>query len=103
MNNEYALPMITVLIPTRNNDIDLIDCVNSLLNLDYDFQKISIIIWDNNSEQKIRERLKLFFTGLKNEKGVDISFIESTVNLGGFTSRAELFDRIPSTSEYVLS
>ncbi len=103
MNEQYTLPLITAVIPTRNNDIDLIDCINSLMSLDYDLEKISIIIWDNDSDQKIKERVKLFLIGLRNEKGIDISFIENTVNLGGFTSRAELFNRVPSTSEYVLS
>jgi GT2 family glycosyltransferase len=103
MNEKYTSPLITAVIPTRNNDTDLIDCINSLMNLDYDLKNISIIIWDNDSDEKIKERIKDFFTGLRNRKGVDISLIENIVNLGGFTSRAELFSRVPPASEYVLS
>jgi GT2 family glycosyltransferase len=103
MNEGNTLPLITVVIPTRNNAIDLIDCINSLMSLDYDLKNISIIIWDNDSDKKIKERIKDFLNGLRHEKGVDIRLIENDVNLGGFTSRAELFGRIPPASEYVLS
>jgi GT2 family glycosyltransferase len=40
MNEKYTSPLITAVIPTRNNDTDLIDCINSLMNLDYDLKNI---------------------------------------------------------------
>ena len=51
-------PYISILIPTRNNEKDIIDCLSSIVNLDYSIGQLEVIIWDNNSEQAILNEIK---------------------------------------------
>jgi GT2 family glycosyltransferase len=96
-------PVISILIPTRNNENDLIDCLNSILNLDYDLEKIEIIVWDNNSRDEAKKKIKTYLSAITNEKQMKAQFIESDDNYGVYTSRDELFKLVSQDSEFVLS
>jgi len=94
---------ISIVIPTRNNEYDLIDCLNSIVNLNYSLDKIEIIIWDNNSTQESKRIVKDHLYDLREEKDIRIQFIECNDNYGGFTSRDELFKRVSPNTKYILS
>lgn len=96
-------PCLSILIPTRNNEKDLIDCLNSIGSLDYPSDKIEIIIWDNNSGQEGKEKVKDFLSNMTNEKSIRIEFIEHNDNYGVYTSRDELFKHVDTNTEYILS
>jgi len=96
-------PVISVLIPTRNNEKDLIDCLDSIGHLDYLLDKIEVIIWDNNSRQESKDKVKNFLSDMTNGKPIQVKLIEHDDNYGVYTSRDELFKRVSPDAEFVLS
>lgn len=102
MENQHY-PFISIIIPTYNNEKDLIDCIESIKAVDYPIENLELIIWDNSSlgesKARIREYLKLPETGVFS----NIVYIESPENLGGFTSRDELIKKTSKSSEFILN
>jgi GT2 family glycosyltransferase len=96
-------PIVSVLIPTRNNDKDLIDCLDSIGHLDFPSNKIVIIIWDNNSRQECKSKVKDFLAHMTKEKQIRSVFIEHDNNYGVHTSRDELFKRVSADVQFALS
>lgn len=96
-------PFLSILIPTRNNEKDLMDCLRSISALDYDFRRIEIIIWDNNSSLEGRKKIMGFLADISKEKMVQVEFIENSDNYGVYTSRDELFERAAPDAEFILS
>jgi len=96
-------PFVSVLIPTRNNEKDLIDCLRSIENLDYPSDDVEIIIWDNNSSQESKNKVKNFLFKMTKEKPMRVEFIEHNDNYGVYTSRDELFRRVSPDAEFILS
>lgn len=96
-------PFVSVIIPTKNNENDLTDCLVSIWKLDYPLDKIEIIIWDNNSRQDSKNRIKNFLVDMTKEKYVTALFIEHNDNYGVYTSRNELCKRVGSDAQFILS
>lgn len=96
-------PYLSILIPTRNNEKDLIDCLDSIGHLDYPLDKIEVIIWDNNSRQESKDNVRDFLSNMTNEKPIQAELIEHDDNYGVYTSRDELFKRVSPDAEFVLS
>lgn len=96
-------PFVSIIIPTRNNEKDLIDCLNSICRLNYPLDSIDITIWDNNSRTESKNEVKAFLSHKVKEKSVQVSFIENTKNFGGFTSRDELLKRINAKANLALN
>jgi GT2 family glycosyltransferase len=96
-------PFVSILIPTRNNEKDLADCLGSIKALDYDFGRIEIIIWDNNSSAEGKEKIRCVLSDISRERRLRTEFIENTANYGVYTSRDELIKRVSSDTEFVLS
>jgi GT2 family glycosyltransferase len=94
---------VSILIPTRNNEEDLIDCLKSIMNLDYNLKHIELIIWDNNSKQESKNKVKDFLHRMVNEKTAGTTFIEHHHNLGAFNSRDELFELASKDAQFILS
>lgn len=95
--------LLSILIPTRDNVEDLIDCLESIGKLDYPPDRIEIVIWDNNSSQQSKGTLKSYLDEFKAQTDFKIEFIEFDDNYGVYTSRDELIKRVGSDSEYILS
>lgn len=100
-NIKYS-PYISILIPTRNNDKDLIDCIRSILELEYDLKNIEIIIWDNNSKEFTKNKIKKFLESISSYP-LKIKLIEYHGNLGGFNTRHELLKLISKDTQLILS
>ena len=96
-------PFVSILIPTRNNEKDLVDCLGSIKALDYDLGRIEIIIWDNNSSTEEKEKIKSFLCDISRERKLRTKFIENTANFGVYTSRDKLFKRVSPDTEFILS
>ena len=96
-------PVVSVLIPTRNNEKDLIDCLDSIGHLDYPLDKLEIIIWDNNSRQESKDKVKFFLSSMRNEKPIQVELIEHDDNYGVYTSRDGLFKQLNRQAQFVLS
>jgi GT2 family glycosyltransferase len=99
----HQKPVISILIPTQNNEEDLIDCLNSIRSLDYPYDKIEIIIWDNNSRQESINRIDNFLLHIREKKNIRVELIEHNDNYGVYTSRDELFKLVRPDAEFVLS
>mgnify|MGYP005838519797 CR=1 FL=1 len=53
---DYAdLPSISILVAARNEEDNIIDCLESLSKLEYPYEKIEIIIIDDNSTDKTNQ------------------------------------------------
>jgi GT2 family glycosyltransferase len=96
-------PWISILVPTRNNENDLLDCLRSIADLDYDHRRIEVIIWDNHSQRDSKHEVKSFLQQALDEKRLQTVFIEHDRNLGAFSSRDELLKLAGSDAEYILS
>ena len=96
-------PYISILIPTRNNANDLIDCLRSIEHLRYPLNRIDIIIWDNNSEPECKTIIKDLILQLRGKHFREIRFIQNNTNFGVYTSRDELLKLVRHDVEYVLS
>lgn len=96
-------PVVSVLIPTRNNEKDLIDSLDSIGHLDYPFEKIEVIILDNNSRKESKDKVRDCLSNMTNEKRIQVELIEHGDNYGVYTSRDELFKRVGEQSQFVLS
>jgi len=57
--NTKNLPLVWVVIPTRNRSTDLIDCINSIKNANYKNYKILVV--DNNSDDDTIIKIKNIF------------------------------------------
>jgi len=98
-----STPNVSILIPTRNNEGDLLDCLDSIMNLDYDLKKVEIIIWDNDSRAEGKERVKRYLSETKKGKTRNAEFIEANGNYGVYTSRHELLKKVHPDSQVILS
>jgi GT2 family glycosyltransferase len=103
MTSADSTPHLAVIIPTRNNEKNLMDCLRSIMNLDYDLKQIELIIWDNDSEKESKDTVKDFLYRVVDEKTVGTAFIEHHRNLGAFNSRDELFKLVSKDAQYILS
>jgi GT2 family glycosyltransferase len=97
------LPIVSIIIPTLNSQEDIIKCINSIRALDYPKKNLEVIIWDNGSTDGTQASIRHIF----NEMGVAgwrrLEMIQSEVNLGGFTTRDELFKHVNPDANYVLN
>jgi GT2 family glycosyltransferase len=100
-SNKYS--SVSIVIPTLNSRKDIVKCLNSIRKLDYPNKYIEIIIWDNGSADGTQSEVNRIFEEMKNEDWKELSMIQSKVNLGGFTTRDELFKRINPNTDYVLN
>lgn len=96
-------PYISILIPTRNNASDLIDCLTSIENLDHPLSCMEILIWDNNSESNCKKTIKEFTLQLSRKNFFNVRFIENDTNFGVYTSRDELLNLVSKHTQYILS
>ncbi len=60
---ESELPSVSVVVAARNEEDNILDCLNSLNNLIYPDEKIEIIIVDDNSEDNTFELVENFIKG----------------------------------------
>ncbi len=67
-------PSVSVLVCARNEELNLRDCLNSLITLDYPQNRIEILVGNDNSEDNTAEIIREFESEFKHIKGVDIEF-----------------------------
>ena len=70
-------PRLSVIIPTRNNERDLSDCLISIMNLDYDLEKIEIVIWDNDSQPEGKKKIKKHLSEMSGKNLTKVEFVEA--------------------------
>jgi GT2 family glycosyltransferase len=103
MGKNHQHPLISIIIPTLNNEIDIIDCLESIKAVDYPLEDLELIIWDNSSCEKSKTRVKEYLKHLETNIFANVAYIESPENLGVYTSRDELIKKASVSSEFILS
>ena len=75
MENHNALPSVTVIVPVRNGEQTIQPLLESLQKLDYDSDKIELIVVDGNSTDKTREIVKKYPVKLiiEEKKGLNVA------------------------------
>jgi GT2 family glycosyltransferase len=98
------LPLVLVLIPTRNNADELILCLESLRDLKYPKDRMELLVFDNGSTDKTPERVQELFIQFSLEGWARLALERSPRNLGAFGGRAEALQRAlgPGT-DFILS
>jgi GT2 family glycosyltransferase len=96
-------PFVSIIIPTLNSKIELIKCFHSIRRLDYPKKFLEVIIWDNGSTDGTQSEINRIFAEMEKEGWKRLNMVQSKTNLGGFTSRDELFKRINENADYVLN
>ena len=90
--NQLNLPKISIIIPAYNRKNDVLECLTSVMDLDY--LRYEVIVVDNGSTDKIYQTIKKVFPKVK--------VIRSDKNLGVTGGRNLGLKYINSDSEYVL-
>ena len=96
-------PFVSIIIPTLNSKKDISKCLHTIQCLDYPKNLLEIIIWDNGSTDGTQGEVNRVFTDMKKEDWKRLNLIHSKINLGGFTSRDELFKHVNPDTDYVLN
>ncbi len=96
-------PFVSIIIPTLNSKIEIIKCFHSIRRLDYPKKLMEIIIWDNGSTDGTQSEINRIFAEMEMDGWKRLNMIQSKANLGGFTSRDELFKRVDKNADYVLN
>lgn len=68
------LPSVSVLVCARNEELNLWDCLNSLIDLDYPEGRMEILIGNDNSEDGTAEIIEEFESKFKYIKSIAIEF-----------------------------
>ena len=58
--NDNELPFVSVILAARNEEKVITPCINSLVNVDYSYDKLQIILVNDRSEDKTGEIMKSF-------------------------------------------
>ncbi|ODS31316.1 MAG: putative glycosyl transferase [Candidatus Scalindua rubra] len=96
-------PFVSIIIPTLNRKRDIIKCLHFLRRLEYPKKHMEVIIWDNGSMDGTQAEVNRIFKEMEKDGWKGLNMIQSEENLGGFTSRDELFKRIDTNADYVLN
>lgn len=65
------MPLISIVIPCRNEEKHIEKCLTSFINSDFDFNKIEILVCDGMSSDNTRNKIKAFQSEFKNIKIID--------------------------------
>ena len=75
--DENSLPSISVIVAARNEEENIVDCMESLNNLEFPEGKLEIIIADDNSTDKTGELIDLYISDKPKFKKVVVADEES--------------------------
>lgn len=96
-------PFISILIPTRNNGEDLLQCLESLRNLDYSRNRLQLLVFDNGSTDGTAERVQEVYQRFQGEGWAQLTLGRSSQNLGAFGGRAEALRLLDPRTEFIFS
>lgn len=99
-----SLPIVLVLIPTRNNVSDLLLTIDSLRGLNYPKNRMELLVFDNGSSDGTSDQTRELYGRLQTEGWARLALEQSPRNLGAFGGRAEALRRaLGPTAEFILS
>ncbi len=99
-----GLPLVSVLIPTRNNADELILCLESLRDLKYPKDRMELLVFDNGSTDGTPDQMRELYDRLRTEGWARLALERSPRNLGAFGGRAEALQRgLGPEADFILS
>jgi GT2 family glycosyltransferase len=96
------IPIISIFIPTYNDQTDLSACLESIRRLDYLKEKIEIVIWDNASQDDTVRMVQDRFNEMKNEGWLNFSLIEWKRNEGSYIPYNMAAPYLSPDTQYIL-
>ncbi|MGR3302287.1 MAG: glycosyltransferase family 2 protein [Candidatus Scalindua sp.] len=100
INDKY--PLVSIVIPTLNRKEDMVECLDSIQNLDYPKKKIELIIWDNGSTDGTSEAVKSKVNEMVHRGFSKIEIIKSPENLGPYIPYNKVGSKLSKESQYIL-
>lgn len=96
------LPMISIIIPCRNEEECLVECLESILNNDYPHDRLEIIIIDGMSTDSTRDILQEYAKQYSCIKVLDNPQQEQQIalNIGIQSARGDIIVRMDAHSRY---
>jgi len=88
-------PQVTVLVCARNEEHNLRDCLESLLTSDYPFEKVEILVGDDNSEDGTSDIIEEFAHKYKSIRAVEIAHEKD-----GLIAKANVLNQLIDESKY---
>ncbi len=88
-------PQVTVLVCARNEEHNLRDCLESLMDSDYPFEKVEILVGNDNSEDGTGNIIREFANKYKSIKAVDIVHEKD-----GLIAKANVLNQLIDESKY---
>jgi succinoglycan biosynthesis protein ExoA len=97
-----ALPLVSVIIPCRNEGRRIEACLSSILSSDYPPDRLEILVADGESDDGTRETLEEFCTRHSNIRVIDNPgrTVPKGLNLAIRAARGEIIVRIDAHTEY---
>jgi GT2 family glycosyltransferase len=96
-------PFVSVVIPTRSNAAELLECLASLRALDYPRGRLEIVVFDNGSQDDTAERVEVRFADMRDQGWARLVLVRSSKNLGAFGGRAAALRSLGPVGDFVLS
>ena len=100
VNDQY--PFVSIVIPTLNRKADIVECLDSIQNLDYTKNKIELIVWDNGSTDGTLEAIKSKDKEMIHKGFSKVEIIKSRENLGPYVPYNQVQTRLSRESQYIL-
>jgi glycosyltransferase involved in cell wall biosynthesis len=89
-------PFITVITPIRNEESHIAECVDSILNQDYDHDRFELIVVDGMSEDRTRELIKIAQNGNGHIRLLDNpqKIVPTAMNIGLKNAKGDIIIRV---------
>jgi GT2 family glycosyltransferase len=95
-------PLVSIFIPTYNDQTDLLACLETIRLLDYPKEKIEILIWDNASQDNTVGMVRQLYDKMAGEGWFNLSLIEWEKNEGSYIPYNLALPYFSVECEYVL-
>jgi GT2 family glycosyltransferase len=95
-------PLISIFIPTYNDEQDLSACLESIRHLYYPREKVEIIVWDNGSQDNTSEMVRQRYREMTKEGYLNLSIIEHHRNEGSYIPYNLAVSHLSSKTQYIL-
>lgn len=96
-------PVVSVLIPTWNNAAELVECLESLRQVEYPRDRLEVLVFDNGSRGDTTAGVRECYAKMERDGWRRLHFERSARNLGAFGGRAEAARLLDPEAEMLLS
>ena len=96
MCNNSDLPFVQVIVPVRNEEKKINQCLNSIIKQDYPREKFEVLIVDGMSTDKTRDIVKKYVNCNSNFKLMENpkKIAPSALNIGLINSKGDIIIRV---------